>query len=62
MTVYNRTVSKSQKWIKEHNGKFISKLSEIWLSLIQSVNFDKIKKKIYKKKFSKIWILDINDS
>lgn len=29
VTVYNRTVSKSQKWIKEHNGKFISKLSEI---------------------------------
>ena len=29
VTVYNRTLSKSQKWIKEHNGKFISKLSEI---------------------------------
>ena len=29
VTVYNRTVSKSQKWVKEHNGKFISKLSEI---------------------------------
>ena len=29
VTVYNRTVSKSQKWIKEHNGKLISKLSEI---------------------------------
>ena len=28
VTVYNRTLSKSQKWIKEHNGKFISKLSE----------------------------------
>tara|TARA_Y200000002_G_C22372579_1_gene533761 strand:- start:466 stop:639 length:174 start_codon:yes stop_codon:yes gene_type:complete len=25
-------------------------------------NFYKKKKKIYKKKFSKIWILDINDS
>ena len=24
VTVYNRTVSKAQKWIKEHNGKFIS--------------------------------------
>ena len=29
VSVYNRTLSKSQKWIKEHNGKFISKLSEI---------------------------------
>jgi hypothetical protein len=44
--------------------KFISKLS--WtlcaIPFLTSVNFDKIKKKIYKKKFSKIWILDINDS
>tara|TARA_B100000767_G_C19740937_1_gene526137 strand:- start:1716 stop:1871 length:156 start_codon:yes stop_codon:yes gene_type:complete len=44
--------------------KLISKLSCTLCALpfLTSVNFDKIKKKIYKKKFSKIWILDINDS
>jgi hypothetical protein len=26
------------------------------------LSFNKYKKKLYKKKFSKIWILDINDS
>ena len=29
VTVYNRTLSKSQKWIKDHDGKLLSKLSEI---------------------------------
>ncbi len=29
VTVYNRTVSKSQSWIKDYNGQLISKLSEI---------------------------------
>ena len=32
------------------------------LSYLTLFNFYKYKKKIYKKKFSKIWILDINDS
>jgi len=44
--------------------KIISKLSFALCSIpfIKSINFDKIKKQIYKKKFSKVWILDINDS
>ncbi len=32
------------------------------IPVISLINIDNIKKKIYKKKFSKIWILDINDS
>ncbi|MDB0046437.1 hypothetical protein N9F23_01830 [Candidatus Pelagibacter sp.] len=44
--------------------KLISKLpyTIFAISLLPLVGFNKIKKKIYKKKFSKVWILDINDS
>tara|TARA_B110000259_G_C13920213_1_gene364517 strand:- start:835 stop:990 length:156 start_codon:yes stop_codon:yes gene_type:complete len=44
--------------------KLISKLpyTIFAVSLLPMINFDRIKKKIYKKKFSKVWILDINDN
>jgi len=32
------------------------------MPIISLVSFDNIKKNIYKKKFYKIWMLDINDN
>lgn len=32
------------------------------IPIVSLINFDNIKKKIYKKRFYKIWILDINDN
>ena len=34
----------------------------ISLSCLSLLSFNNYKKKLYKKKFSKIWVLDINDS
>ncbi len=44
--------------------KLALKLSCLILTIpfLPLINLDKIKKIVYKKKFSKIWILDINDN
>ena len=40
----------------------ISSYTALVTPFISIMSFDNIKNKIFKKKFSKIWILDINDN